>query len=367
MVKEAAGLIGADIPLWNGDADEVLVCREVRDETPDVKTFLFAAPQPRRFAFAPGQFATFEMEIAGETIYRCYTIASAPTHPFTVAITVKRVAGGPVSNWLHDTMKPGAALKASLPGGQFSCFTAPAAKYLFISGGSGITPLMSMTRTLCDLGLAADIVFIHAARSPADVIFRDELAVMARRSPSLKVAHICEADSPLEAWHGYRGRLSAPMLAAIDPDLAEREAFVCGPTPFMAAVKTMLAELGHLPARYHEESFVFEALPDSVREAAIDSQPEPGAAPVPVYRIEFAKTRRAIDCPANMAILQAAKLAGVRLPSSCTKGECSTCKSKILAGTYHQPETSGIRAREVAAGMALLCCARPTSDLVIDR
>lgn len=364
----AARLIGADVPAWNGDEDDTLVCRAVRSETADVKTFVFSAPSPRRFGFLPGQFVTFELAVSGETLFRSYTIASPPTRPFTLEVTVKRVPGGPVSNWLHDNLAPGMSLKAALPMGEFTCATAPAPAYLFLSGGSGITPLMSMTRTLTDLSEGRDIVFVHAARSPADIIFRDELATMARRNAGLRVAAVCEADSPFEQWGGHRGRLSPAMLAAIAPDFAAREVFVCGPAPFMAAVRAMLTEIGHDPARYHEESFTFEDLPEAVQAGVTGAEADLDAAPaVPVYRVEFSRTRRSIECPADIPILEAARRAGLRLPSSCAKGVCGTCKSKITSGTFVQAQTGGIRPREVAMGMALLCSAKATSDLVIDR
>ena len=104
---------------WDAEADDILVCRAVRDETADVRTFVLSPRQPRRFAHRPGQFLTFAFEIGGETVHRCYTIASAPTRPDAVSITVKRVPGGPVSNWLHDTLRPGGIVRALGPMGEF--------------------------------------------------------------------------------------------------------------------------------------------------------------------------------------------------------------------------------------------------------
>ena len=93
---------------WNSDTDDTLVCCHVRQETHDVKSFFFRAPAERAFVFEPGQFITLELEIDGESINRCYTISSPPTRPHTISITVKRVPGGKVSNWLHDNLQPGA-------------------------------------------------------------------------------------------------------------------------------------------------------------------------------------------------------------------------------------------------------------------
>ena len=161
--------------LWDSEADDTLVCRAVRQETHDVKTFVLTPATPGRFAYQPGQFMTYAFEIDGETIHRCYTISAAPTRPNAISLTVKRVPNGPVSNWLHDNLKPGISVKALGPMGSFTCFAHPASRYLFLSGGSGITPLMSMARTYHDLAEPKDIVFVHSARTVTDIIFREEL------------------------------------------------------------------------------------------------------------------------------------------------------------------------------------------------
>ena len=118
----------AEAPVWDSDTDDVLVCRAVRVETPDVKTFVLGAREPRRFAYKPGQFLTFEFDIGGQTIQPCYTISAAPTPPDAVSITVKRVPGGPVSNWLHDNLRPGSVLKGVGPMGGVTHVDYPADK-----------------------------------------------------------------------------------------------------------------------------------------------------------------------------------------------------------------------------------------------
>lgn len=353
---------------WDAEADDILVCRAVRDETHDVRTFVLSPRMPQRFAYRPGQFMTFAFEIGGETVHRCYTLASAPTRPDTVSITVKRVPDGPVSNWLHDNLRPGGAVRAVGPMGEFSCFEHPAAKYLFLSGGSGITPLMSMARTFYDLAEPRDIAFLHSARTPDDIIFQTELEMMARREPDFLFVPICESHGLARDWRGLSGRIDVSMLDMAVPDFREREIFVCGPRPYMAAVRTILFDAGVDMRRHHEESFDFEALPPADQGAAVAAGALLGASTAPeTFRVEFAKTRRVIDCPADLTILDAARKAGVRLPSSCTKGLCGTCKSKLVSGTVVMQHAGGIRQREIDAGMALLCCSKPTSDLVIER
>lgn len=114
---------------WTSDVEETLVCCHVRQETHDVKSFFFRSPQGRAFSFEPGQFVTLELDIDGETINRCYTISSSPARPHTISITVKRVPGGKVSNWLHDNLQPGAPLRVLGPAGEFTCARHPARKY----------------------------------------------------------------------------------------------------------------------------------------------------------------------------------------------------------------------------------------------
>ncbi|MCB4770978.1 hybrid-cluster NAD(P)-dependent oxidoreductase [Ancylobacter sp. Lp-2] len=383
--EPAALRLAASLPEWNPEADDALVVRAVRDETPDVKTFVLAPRSPCVFRYAPGQFLTLELEIGGETINRCYTIASAPTRPHTLSITVKRVPGGPVSNFLHDHIKPGSVIRAVGPMGDFSCFLQGAGgaggrapKYLFLSGGSGITPLMSMARSFHDLAEPRDITFVHAARSPVDIIFRDELELMARNQPGqFRFAPICEADSPFEPWHGLRGRLNLGLLNHIAADYKEREIFVCGPSPFMAAVREMLKGAGFDMARHHEESFDFAELASAepqiaaevIAAEAIEAEAEARAAEpqVATYTVTFAKQNRSIEVRSDTFVLDAARRNGVRLPSSCSKGLCGTCKSKLVSGTVDMKHGGGIRQREIDASMALLCCSKPTSDLVVDR
>ena len=346
---------------WDANVDEVLVCRQVRQETHDVKTFVLEARRPQLFRYRPGQFLTFDFEIDGHQISRCYTISSTPTRPHLVSITPKRVPGGPVSNWLHDRLKPGMELRATGPMGEFTSLHHPADKYLFLSGGSGITPLMSMARAYHDLALPRDIVFVHFARTPADIIFRAELELIARNLPSFRFVPVCEGDTPGDRWTGFTGRISLPMLRLIAPDFLEREVMVCGPAPFMAAVRGILDAAEFDMARHHEESFDFATLTGAVAED------EATAPATQTFRVEFRKSGRRVECCADTFVLSAAKAAGMRLPSSCTKGLCGTCKSRLVSGKVDMKHQGGIRQREIDQGMVLICCSKPLTDLVVDR
>jgi glycine betaine catabolism B len=363
----ATGDFGATLPEWNSDADEILICRQVRQETVDVATFVFSGRTPSLFRFRPGQFLTLELPIDGAIVNRSYTISASAARPYRISITVKRKAGGVVSNWLHDNLRPGVEVRAVGPLGDFTPPASSAPKWLMLSGGSGITPLMSMARTCCDLSDDRDIVFVHAARSPRDIIFRHELDMMAEQMPQMHLAYVCESISGAKSWPGFVGRLSPPMLQLIADDVLEREVFCCGPEPFMTGVRAILQSAGFDMERYHQESFDFSELSPSAEPAPALT---PAEEPIPVtdtFQVEFAKSGTIVQCGPGTTILGAARAAGLRVPSSCTRGLCGTCKSRLLSGTVEMKHGGGIRQREIDQGMALLCCSKPTSDVVVDR
>ncbi|KAA1428696.1 hybrid-cluster NAD(P)-dependent oxidoreductase [Nocardioides antri] len=360
---------------WADEDQAVLVCTAVSDVTHDVKNFVFEPEGDRLFEFDAGQFLTLMLDIDGTRVNRCYTISSPPTRPNRIAITVKRVVGGKVSNWVHDNIVPGSKVTALAPLGAFTLTSRPTEKLLFLSAGSGITPLMSMLRTLYDLGSDADVVFLHSARTPSDIVFRSELAAIETLMPNLRVVHVCEADYPSERWGGMRGRLSPTMLHTIVPDLLERTIFNCGPVPYMDAVRRILGELDYDLGRYHEESFTFDdpavpgatPPPDGVayEDIAVASPPA-GDDGVATYSVEFTKSGRTITCRADENVLDVALAAGVRLASSCSQGMCGTCKIPKLSGEVEMNHNGGIRPREIAAGKILACCSKPLSDLSLD-
>ncbi|MGP3989305.1 2Fe-2S iron-sulfur cluster-binding protein [Streptomyces sp. 3N207] len=329
-------------PTWG---DGLLVCKQVHDVTGDVRTFVLEPTEPRLFRHDPGQFLTLVLDIEGRPVERCYTISSPPTRPDLVAITVKRVPGGLVSNWLHDRLTPGTTVRARGPLGQFSIARHPAPKYLFLSAGSGVTPVMSMTRTLYDLTHPVDVVFVHSARTFDDIIFRRELEFIAATAPNFHVVHVLDD----------RGeQLNTDMLREIAPDFLEREVFTCGPVGYMEAVRRMLSTACFEMARYHEESFTFE------KPVVVEHDTGQG------FKIEFTRSGRTIDCDAGTSVLAAASRAGITLPASCAQGMCGTCKTTLLAGSVDMQHNGGIRPREIANNKILLCCSKPLDHLVID-
>ncbi|MDO5371029.1 hybrid-cluster NAD(P)-dependent oxidoreductase [Paracoccus sp. (in: a-proteobacteria)] len=343
---------------WDPEADDQLRCVAVHQETHDVRSFTFVSPAGKQFRFGAGQYFLFDFPVGDAVESRCYSISSPPTRPGSFTITVKRVAGGVVSNWLHDNLTPGASVRAQGPRGTFLRPVAETRKYLFLSGGSGITPVMSMLREIADTAEVSDVVFLHAGRTPQDFVFREELALLAGRIKGLRLFLLPEARGGEPAWPGLTGRISAELMALAVPDMAERVVMCCGPAPFMAAARSIAASLGVPPGRYLEESF----------DAAVLEAPLPEAAPATrTFKVQFAKQNRTIEVGVEQTVLSCAKKAGVRIPSSCANGICGTCKSRLVSGSVDMKHGGGIRQREIDAGMFLPCCSRPLSDLVIER
>ncbi len=342
--------------------DQELSCVAVVSATHDVHTFVLRTPPAWPGRFHAGQHLVVSLVIGGELRERCYTIASSPTRPDRISLTVKRVPGGPVSNWLHDHLGVGDRLHVRGPFGRFTMDEHPATKHLFLSAGSGITPLMSMTRSLQDLPGQCDVAFVHSARTPKDIIFRRELESMAQSGSWLTLTTVCEEDSSAETWSGHRGRLTRAMLEAAVPDLRDREVFTCGPEPYMRAVRTLLERAGVDPARCHEESFLLDA-PASTLAGPLAAD---GESPGTGFAVEFRRSGRTVRCERGSSLLEAALRAGVSLPFSCGVGMCGTCKSTLLHGTVDMRHSGGIRQREIADDKILICCSRPLEDLVID-
>ena len=362
MTRNTPTFWDATLPIWNADQANILECCAIKNETHDVKSFYFKPPKPSLFQFLPGQFITLELEINGESINRCYTISSTPTRPHTLSITVKRQPNGIVSNWLHDNMQVGNQVSVLAAAGDFTCTQHAAKKYLFLSGGSGITPLMSMSRSFYDLAEDADIAFVHSARTPADIIFAHELQLMSQQA-NFRTTFICEkADTD---WLQPTGYLSIELLKQSVPDFLQREVFTCGPAPYMAAVRELLKNAGFDMQHYHEESFNFDTLPanQQVTTEVANHTFSTGEK----FDVEFTKSGTHVNCAPDQFVLDAGIAAGMRLPSSCRKGLCGTCKSKLISGKVDMKHGGGIRQREIDQGLFLPCCSKPLTNLVVEK
>ena len=373
LVPDLPGPLGSGILPEEATFDQELVCRRVQRVTHDVVTLVLEPTVPGGVSFLPGQYVTLTVDVDGTPVERCYTISSPPTRPHLLTVTVKRVADGGLSPYLHDRFGPGDRVTARGPLGGFTVAAHPSRSYLLLSGGSGITPTLSTLRTMADLAEPVDVVVVHHARTPADLVCRAEVEALAAAHGSIRVVWVCEDDAApadgLPRWDGPRGRVGTDQLLALVPDLAGREVLTCGPPPYMAAVRTALTEAGADPERCHEESFVLgaPAAPALVPLPGIPDAPaSPGADAPAGATVRFARSGLEVACPPGTTVLDAAASAGLVLPSSCAEGLCGTCTTTLVSGSVEMNHQGGIRPRQIAQNMFLPCCSTPDGDIVVD-
>jgi glycine betaine catabolism B len=404
-----AAIDTASLETWTQGTKQVK-CVQIIDETINVKTFTFVCEPPVKFNYQPGQSLTLNLNIDGKSVKRSYSVSSTPSRPHTIEITVKRVSAAEdefgASNWLHDNLKVGSQIEINAPTGKFTNFAHPSAKLFLISAGSGITPMMSMSRWICDTVSDVDIVFLHSARSPQDIIFRQELEMMSSRYPNFKLAIIVTRTTSGQPWYGYRGRINETILKAIAPDYQDRIVYVCGPNLFMAVAKELLQKFGFPMEKYYEESFgganknqpaiatvpaidqtsVFRTsagvpaaipatMPEPISEVPATRivnpisptpTPTPISAPVPVSPADssvvvLSKSGQEIACDGEKCILDVAEAEGVSLPFGCRMGACGACQVKKIAGEVFYDENIACE-----DGFVYTCVAHPVGRVVIE-
>jgi len=344
------------------DDSELLECAMVIPEDANTATFGLRSPSGAWFDYIPGQFITLDLPVPGGNVQRTYTISSSPSRPVSISVTVRAQKDSVGGRWMLDHLKPGMKLKAYGPSGIFSSHKHPAKKHLFISAGSGITPMMSMTAWAWDSAEMPDIVFVHAAKKPSEIIFRERLQQFANRVPGIQLRFTVEQEDQFRSWHGYRGRLSQIMLGLMAPDYLEREVFCCGPEPFMQGVRDMLIALGFNMEHYHQESFGAPVRTEADAPILTDVKPSDAVS----VQVEFAKSGKVAACQETETILSVAKRSGLNIPSGCTFGLCGTCKVKKTDGDVHMVHNGGISDDDIAAGFILACCSKPMGRVVLD-
>ncbi|MBT2233684.1 pyridoxamine 5'-phosphate oxidase family protein [Nonomuraea sp. NEAU-A123] len=304
---------------------------DVIRETSDAVTLVFSGADT---AFAPGQFYTLIMEIDGRTVRRAYSATSVPGTD-RLTLTVKR--NGLCSTYLNDHARVGTEMRVLGPSGTFGV-TDPAAAgtdYVLIGAGSGITPLMSIIRTVLAASPDATITLVYGNRTEADIIFADELAALRDAHPGrLTVHHVLSRPDP--GWTGRTGRIGPDHL--IHSERAHY--YVCGPAAMLTSVRDCLTGLGVASDRLHEEQFT------SV----------PAAAPELTARTMTVENVGDVVVSTGQTMLDAGLAAGVPMPYSCTVGSCGECRIQLLRG-----EVRGT----VEDGGVLTCVSYPLTDTAV--
>lgn len=324
----------------------------VERPTRDSVRIEMANPADRPIRFRPGQFLTLEVEIDGETHRRQYSFCSDPSDAGAVAVAVRRVPGGVVSNHLVDTVRVGDRLETSGPSGRFGTEVNPdvGRRVVLVAGGAGITPLWSIAQALVAAERRTTVDLVYANRGISRVIFRDEIDALARRSDALRVTHVLER--PSKSVRTLVGRLEGAVLDDALPVDPGAEYYVCGPAPMMDGVTSWLRERGVPGAAIRTESFV---------RARRDESAEPAT-----WEVRFARSGVVVEASSSRSLLEIGRAAGVDMPFSCSMGGCAACKCRLRSGDVHMPAPNCLTPAEAERGEVLACIAQPRSPVVVD-
>jgi len=331
-------------PSWSLDQVRARVTA-VRHETVDSVT-LTMKPNGNWRGFRAGQYVRFGVEIDGVRRTRCFSPASSVRRTDgLVEITAKVNPAGEVSRFLKRAARPGLMLTMSQAEGEFALPIVRPERLLLISGGSGITPVMSMLRTLCDEGYAGELTFLHYNVTDRDVTYATELAQIAADHPNVRLVRAYTRQSDGGELHG---RFCREHLLDAAPDYAESETYVCGPTGLMDAVSELWAAEG-LAGRLHTEQFAPPAL--VVSPGNVDGE------------VQFARSGTT-STNDGRTLLEQAEAAGLTPAYGCRMGICFTCTTRKTAGPVRNVRTGEVS--DEADEDVQLCISVPCGDVALD-
>jgi ring-1,2-phenylacetyl-CoA epoxidase subunit PaaE len=320
----------------------------------------FVETDQREISFYPGQFITFLFDIEGETVRRSYSICTAPSELPNIGIAIKEMDDGVVSKYLVQNLKEGDVVKAFPPMGNFTIYPGKLneRKMIMFAGGSGITPLFSMIKSVLEKEKNSNIDLYYANRFEEQIIFKEELEQLEKNYSNLNVVHTLTR--PSEDWEGETGRIDKEKVKQFlesysDDYLKEADFYLCGPEGMMEEVKTALADLQINEDKIHQESFTT---------AVIDEDEEIEEKPRDVTVI-FEGKKHVITVQPEDSILETALEEGIELPHSCQMGQCSTCMAKLISGQLKLVEQTALDEEDFEQGYCLTCVGYPASDDVV--
>lgn len=335
-----------------------LTIEKIVDETKDARSLSFSMPPEARAAFTyrPGQFLTLRVpSVETGSVARCYSLSSSPYVDYSLAVTVKRTAGGYGSNWLCDNAIEGMQLDVLPPSGVFTPKSLDR-DVMLIAGGSGITPLISIAKSVLAAG-TGNVVLFYANRDAASVIFTDQLAqLISKYRGRLSICHWLESE---------RGVPTASLLATEFAAIAtDRDVFVCGPGPFKDASVAGLGALGFNKSLINLE--IFSSLRGNPFNAeAVPDRPAPGSIAAVPAEVEIDGETHNLHWTVDTPLLQCLIDRGIDAPFSCQEGECGTCLATISHGKVRMLTNFVLDEQDIASGSILACQALPDGEGLI--
>jgi ring-1,2-phenylacetyl-CoA epoxidase subunit PaaE len=340
-------------------------------ETPEAVAVGFDVPEELRdaFSFRPGQYLTLSADIDGREARRSYSICSAPGEA-TLRVGVKKVADGRFSSFVNDTLSVGDVIRVMPPEGRFTSLAGERHDYILIAAGSGITPMLSIAKTVLNHEPDSTITLIYGNRTTDTIMFREELEDLKdRHMRRFSVVHLLSREAQdVELFHGrIDGTRIAELVTRglIDPHSSDG-IFLCGPGEMIDDVSQTLQRLGVDDDRVRFERFTPSGDAPMPRPRSADAQKaaEEGIQ----IEVVLDGVRRAFPMAAGDAtVLDAAHRAGLEVPYSCAGGMCCTCRCRVVEGTSEMAVNYSLQPWEIEAGFTLACQTRPlTPRLVLD-
>ncbi len=344
-----------------------LTVKNIVHETKDAITIVFEQPASR-IAYKAGQFLTLIVPVQGKEVRRSYSLCSSPFTDTDLAVTVKRVDNGLMSNWLPDNLKTGDKVKVMEPMGHFTTeFKAEHKRHLIMfAGGSGITPMMSIIKSTLTQEPESICSLIYCNRDIDSIIFKDEFdKLQTAYEGRLQVIHILD-NAPMN-WQGYSGLLNPEMLKKLFERIPawgidKSTYLMCGPEGMMKNVDTLLAQHNIPKEKVFKESFVQGTIDKADKVETADNENELKDREVTI-RYDGAEYKVMVS--AKTTILEAALDQGIDMPYSCQSGLCTACRGKALSGKVKLDEEEGLSKSERDQGYVLTCVGHPLTDDVM--
>lgn len=306
-----------------------------------------------RAAFQPGQHIHLSAEVNGRRTTRSYSLTGTPRADGLISITVKRVEGGHLSTHLCRDVREGDVLELGDVFGDLTLPAQPQGAWLFLAAGSGITPLMSLTRALAERQMPVDLTLIYWARTRAELCFAQELRNLARKFPRLRLQIVLTREHELLADEA-RGRLSTELIDELlgHEALPRQQVMACGPGGFVERAR---AVLGPVVSSFQAEAFSPSAPQADLHEASASAA---------TVQVQLLRSGRQLALPSNISLLQALESAGMRPASGCRMGICHTCVCTKQSGTTQDVNTGELGTEPSTA--LRLCVSRACTDLTLD-
>ncbi len=338
------------------DRYQTLKIKEVVNAAKDAVNLVFEKPES--FEYEPGQFITIIKEVNGKKIRRAYSLCTTPFEDVNPAVTVKRVDGGAMSNDLNDRARAGDEIEIMEPMGMFttSYETEKKRHAVFFGGGSGITPLISIARSILLKEAGSSVAIVYGNRHEEFIIFKDLLDNLKKKyEDRFRLVHILE-----EGNADYTGRPTPAIIQDICKDISvndQTEYYICGPQPMMDVVSEGLKNQGTSPEKIKVESFeAGKTSPPEIIDQGKDAESE--------VTILLDGEEYSITVKKNASVLDTALDNDLDMPYSCQSGLCTACRGKCVEGKVSIDEAEGLSQDELDDGYVLTCVGKPLTDRV---